>query len=117
MDAVLDVYPDCDVLPEHAVQDFVSASWQYAQCQKAVADHYGKRLGYMIFDITVKTHWTLHCAIEAAFLNPRFSWIFSGKDFMMNCSQLHATCCKAALQLGVSTSLHNIISFWGDFNL
>ena len=65
-----------------------------AQCQDAVADHDDEKLGYFLFDITIKTHWTLHCAIEAAFLNPRYSWNFTGEDFMMKCRDLHSSCCK-----------------------
>ena len=60
MDEVLDAYPDVDVLPKHAVEDFVNASWQYAQCQNAAADHYNKKLGYFLFDITTKTYCTVH---------------------------------------------------------
>ena len=94
MDEVLDSYPDVDVFPSHALRDFVDASWHYARCQNAVSEYYNTTEGYMIFDITIKTHWTLHCAMEAAYLNPRLSWNFAGEDFMMKCRELHQSCCK-----------------------
>lgn len=94
IDDILDHYSDVDVLPKHAVKEFQCASWTYAQCQNAAADHYNQVLGFLVFDVTIKTHWTLHCAIEAAFLNPRYSWNYIGEDFMMKCRELLASCCK-----------------------
>jgi hypothetical protein len=94
MDDVLDAYPDADVLPTEDCVDFVNASWDYAKCQNALADHYNKQQGFLVFDVTIKTHWTLHCAMEAPFLNPRLSWNFSGEDFMQKCRGLHQSCCK-----------------------
>ena len=35
MDEVLDSHPDADLLPPHALADFVECSWMYAQCQNA----------------------------------------------------------------------------------
>ena len=93
MDVVLDNHPDVDVLPQDALDEFVNASWNYASCQNAVAAHYN-RLGFSIFDVAIKTHWTLHCAMEAPFLNPRRSWNYIGEDFMFKCRELHAACCK-----------------------
>ena len=94
IDEILDLWADVDVLPKHAVKEFQSACWTYAQCQNAAADHYNRVLGFLVFDVTIKTHWTLHCAIESAFLNPRYSWNYSGEDFMMKCRELLASCCK-----------------------
>lgn len=93
MDTVLDNHPDVDVFPTCALDDFVEASWNYARCQNAVAVHYN-RLGLFLFDVTIKTHWTLHCAMEAPFLNPRHGWNYIGEDFMYHSRVLHATCCK-----------------------
>tara|TARA_B110000196_G_scaffold313756_1_gene320891 strand:+ start:626 stop:1255 length:630 start_codon:yes stop_codon:yes gene_type:complete len=94
MDEVLDSFPDSDVLPPDALKEFVDASWDYAKFQNGLADFYNKTHAYWIFDVTIKTHWTLHCAMEAPFLNPRLSWNFAGEDFMMKCRELHQSCCK-----------------------
>jgi hypothetical protein len=93
MDNILDGYPDVDVWPNDALKVFVDASWNYARCQNAVAAHYN-RFGFFLFDVTIKTHWTLHCAMEAPFLNPRRSWNYIGEDFMSKSRDLHTSCCK-----------------------
>ena len=93
MDNILDGYPDVDVWPNDALKVFVDASWNYARCQNAVAAHYN-RFGFLLFDVTIKTHWTLHCAMEAPFLNPRRSWNYIGEDFMSKSRDLHTSCCK-----------------------
>ena len=94
MDEILHTHSDADVLPDEACNNFVAASWQYARLQSAVADHYNNKEGLLLFDVTIKTHWTCHCAMEAPFLNPRLSWNYSGEDFMGHCRLLHQTCSK-----------------------
>ena len=93
MDEVLDAYPDTDLLPKKETNEFVGASWNYARCQNAVASYYNIHEQLKIFDVTIKTHWTLHCALQGKFLNPRKSWNFAGEDFMHKCRLLHKTCC------------------------
>jgi hypothetical protein len=93
MDDILHTHQDADVLPTADCDKFVAASWQYARLQSAVADHYNKE-GFLLFDVTIKTHWTCHCAMEAPFLNPRLSWNYSGEDFMGHCRWLHQSCSK-----------------------
>ena len=94
MDEILHTHSDADVLPVADCNNFVAASWQYARLQSAVADHYNNKEGLLLFDVTIKTHWTSHCAMEAPFLNPRLSWNYSGEDFMGHCRLLHQTCSK-----------------------
>ena len=93
MDQILDAYPDTDVLPGSSSQEFVDASWKYARLQNATADYYAQQ-GLMLFDVTIKTHWTCHCAQHAPFLNPRKSWNFAGEDFMHKCKTLMQSCVK-----------------------
>lgn len=92
MDDILDQYPEDDVLPREAADEFIAASWGYAQCQNSVASFYNGTLGLMVFDITIKTHYTLHCAMVARFLNPRKSWNYAGEDFMHKVKILMQSC-------------------------
>jgi hypothetical protein len=94
MDEVLEIYPDADILPDDAAKEFSDASWMYAKLQNAVAHHYNKNMKLMVFDCTIKTHWTIHCAQQAPFLNPRKSWNFSGEDFMHKVKILMQSCVK-----------------------
>lgn len=92
MDEILDQFPDDDVLPRDAADEFIEASWGYAQCQNRVATYYNGTLGLMIFDVTIKTHYTLHAAMVARFLNPRKSWNYAGEDFMHKVKVLMQAC-------------------------
>lgn len=93
MDEVLDAFPDTDLLAEKELADFQQATWNYARCQNAVASYYNVQEQLKIFDITIKTHWTLHCGLQAGYLNPRKSWNFAGEDFMHHCRILHKSTC------------------------
>ena len=94
MEKILVTFPDADVLPPPYADQFSRASWTYARAQNACADFYNKRLKLMLFDVTIKTHWTLHQALTCGFLNPRKSWNFAGEDFMHKVKTLLATCTK-----------------------
>ena len=93
MDAVLDANRDVDVLPAPDAHKFVEASWLYVNCQNAAAQFFNTQT-LMIFDITIKTHYTCHCALVAPFLNPRLCWNFAGEDFMQKCKILHQSCVR-----------------------
>lgn len=94
MDGISDSHSDEDKLPLSAGQSFVNASWQYCRCQNAVAYHWNNNCGLMIFNVTIKTHWTLQHAMEALFFNPRKTWNLSGEDFMHKCKVLMAACTR-----------------------
>lgn len=91
MDAILEEYRDFDVLPTAAAHEFMQCSFGYAQSQTACAGHYGTKDGLYVFDITIKTHYTLHQGMTAGDLNPRLSWNFAGEDFMHKIKILLAT--------------------------
>jgi len=96
MDSLLDMYPYNDKLPAEAANAYRDAAYEYARTQAALADFYNGEGGgaLMIFDITAKTHWMLHGADDALYLNPRLSWNYAGEDFMGKVKVLHASCCK-----------------------
>jgi hypothetical protein len=96
MDSIVDMYPDVDKLPAEDANAYRDAAYEYARTQAALADFYNGEGGsaLMIFDITAKTHWMLHGADDARYLNPRLSWNYAGEDFMGKVKVLHASCCK-----------------------
>lgn len=96
MDEILDLHAQFDKLPADAAKNYTDAAYSYARAQAACADHWNREHGggLMIFDVTCKTHWLLHGADDAAFLNPRLSWNYAGEDFMGKCKVLQASCCK-----------------------
>ena len=94
MDDILDAFPDVDSLPADAARGFSEASWGYAMCQSAAADHYNRVEGMYIFDVTIKTHYMLHQALQAGGLNPRKIWNYSGEDFMHKAKELLESCVK-----------------------
>lgn len=96
MDQILDRYPDVDKLPDAEGIAYRDAAYNYARAQSACASHFNRQHGgsLMIFDITAKTHWMLHGADNALFLNPRLSWNYSGEDFMGKTKVLQASCCR-----------------------
>jgi len=94
MDVILDTFVDWDSLPADAARDFSEASWGYARCQQAVSDHYNRTLGLYIFDVTIKTHYMLHQALQAKWFNPRKIWNYAGEDFMHKSKVLLESCVK-----------------------
>ena len=116
MDSIIDLYPDADILPAADANAYRDAAYGYARTQGALADFYNGESGgaLMLFDITAKTHWMLHGADNALYLNPRLSWNSAGEDFMGKVKVPHASCCRgnnAACQqisLQVNTVLHCI---------
>lgn len=92
MDEILAAYPDRDVLPPDAADSFVAESWMYLRSQNAAAAHFNTTLNLLIFDVTIKSHYTAHCALRARFLNPRRSWNYMGEDFMHYCRQMLGQC-------------------------
>ena len=82
MDGLLDLYAGFDVLPTAAATEFEQSSFGYAQAQTAAGLHYGKKDGLFVFDVTIKTHYTLHQGKTAGELNPRLNWNYAGEDFM-----------------------------------
>ena len=98
MDSIIDMYPHADKLPTEAAKAYRDAAYEYARTQAALADFYNGEGGgaLMIFDITAKTHWMLHGADNAQYLNPRLSWNYAGEDFMGKVKVLHASCCKGS---------------------
>ena len=92
MDSILHAHPEDDVLPDVAAREFKTSSWTYAQCQNAVGAYFNRAMKAMVFDVTIKTHYTLHCAQRSHHLNPRKGWNFIGEDFMAKIKKLLSSC-------------------------
>ena len=94
IDEALDQHPEADLLPLKSLEDFVENCWLYAKCQNACADHFNTKVGLMVFDVTIKTHWMLHAALDAHLLDPRRDWNYCGEHFMNVGKVFMQTCAK-----------------------
>ena len=56
----------------------------------------------MLFDATIKTHMTCHCALRAHLHNPRREWNFAGEDFMHYMKVLMGSCMKGNSMAGAT---------------
>ena len=95
MDEILDAYPLADTLPADAAKDFKDATWHYAKCQNAAANWYNKSEegGQLtVFDVTIKTHMSLHGGLRSGHLNPRRTYNYIGEDFMHKTKTLMESC-------------------------
>ena len=79
-----------EIMHDH-VKDFkfpgvISDEWRscvqtYLTMQTALARHYNN-LGYLLFNVTIKSHCTEHIADDARHLNPQRGWDYAGEHFM-----------------------------------
>jgi hypothetical protein len=101
MDLLVDMHADEIMIPEAAAKRIVSQAFLYGTAQNAVATHYNC-LGHFLFDVTYKTHATVHCALQALWLNPQLTWCYSNEDFMRTVRYMVKLQChgKASTEVG-----------------
>jgi hypothetical protein len=68
----------------------------FAVLQNSLAWHFNGLLGIPLFKVTVKTHYFMHSAFQAMYLNPRLSWCFAGEDFMKVVKIIALACASGA---------------------
>ncbi len=72
-------------------EEFLQAALQFAAFQNALADYYHPR-NLLLFNVTIKTHYLLHIALQSKFVHPRAAWCYRGEDFMRISRRLIASC-------------------------
>ena len=106
MDAILRENRNTDALPHEAAVEFENSTWDLCAVY-TLLNNSCRAYGYHdLFNITIKTHYLCHIALNARFLNPRSGWCYGGEDLMHKLKVLAATCCKA----------HNIYNVFSKMN-
>ena len=87
--------------------DFMTCTKTYSVCMVALQNHYWNQENRKLFQAdTFKGHWMLHSAELAQYINPRWTWCYSGESFMSSCKVLMQACLKGR---GMLSSLHKFI--------
>ena len=87
--------------------DFMTCTKTYAVCMVALQNHYWNQENRKLFQAdTFKGHWMLHSAELAQYINPRWTWCYSGESFMSSCKVLMQACLKGR---GMLSSLHKFV--------
>ena len=80
MEKHLDDHREDYTLPEAASHDFKMAVHAFARLNTSLGQLFHNN-GDMIFHVTVKHHYLLHCALQAKHLNPRITWCYGGGKY------------------------------------
>jgi hypothetical protein len=91
IDEVIDNNPTAYKFEGAVLEQYQSAIFVFLAMQNALAVHFNSH-GYKVFNITLKSHYLAHGALQAAFLNPRLAWCFGGEDFMQTMKRVGGMC-------------------------
>ena len=91
IDNILDINKDAHALPVHDADLYAKTVFDYLAAQNACATKFQGH-PYKIFDITVKSHYLAHSAVQAQYINPRCGWCYAGEDMMAKSKRLLASC-------------------------
>ena len=108
MDAILKEHKDADALPPAASAEFQDETFKMLglvkfAARKAVEADPPMRL----FNITLKSHYLCHIAVNSRWLNPRLGWCYAGEDLMQKMKKLAATSCKARNHITTFEKMHD----------
>ena len=67
--------------PPEVAKDFQNYAFGFVALSTALSKHYHTR-GILLFNFTIKFHYTMHLGLMAAYINPRLGWCYSGEDMM-----------------------------------
>ena len=81
-------------LPATEAQQFMQVTSDFLLLLNSIALHYNQTLGLNLFDITIKCHQLLHCALQAQYIHPRLTWNYAGEDYMKHCRRLILACSR-----------------------
>ncbi|OLP84827.1 hypothetical protein AK812_SmicGene34259 [Symbiodinium microadriaticum] len=84
-------YREALFFPAAVAATFATQVEKYLLLLTAVAEHY---LEDRLFDITSKTHFVQHCALQSHTLSPRAIWCFMGEDMQKKMQTLAKACVK-----------------------
>eukprot|EP00959_Pyramimonas_sp_CCMP1952_P411403 8620896-Pyramimonas_sp.AAC.1 len=91
IDRVLDRNKNVNILQDGDADVYSQAIWDFLVVQNACAAHY-QSYGHKLFDITVKSHYLGHSAIQAQHQNPRCGRCYAGEDMMAKSKKLLSSC-------------------------
>ena len=64
-------------------EDFLETTFDYLALQKALSNYFvGQSPPIALFNVTIKSHMVLHCALYNFGINPCMVWNYQGEDFM-----------------------------------
>ena len=83
-------------LPQKAADEFVQKAFSLVQLNVQLCEFYASE-GKKLFTVTSKCHFLLHIALQANATHPRFTWCFSGEDYMKRMQRLVRACCTGRI--------------------
>ena len=81
MESILDDHADAFRLPRPVAAEYGKCMNTLVRVQTALGNHFHPQ-GRSLFHFTIKSHYAMHLADMAAFMNPRLAWCYSGEDLM-----------------------------------
>ena len=93
LEEILNANADEAVLPTAAADEFERTTFDFLAIYTSLANFHMDG-GSMLFNITIKSHYLLHCGLQARYLNPRLSWCYAGEDMMSKMKDLCSTCLR-----------------------
>ena len=91
MDEIIDCTKGSFVLASPWLEEFRTAAFVFLQTQNSLAQYYNAH-GLYLFNVTIKSHYMAHAAIQAAWMHPTLSWTFRGEDLMQHMKRMHSFC-------------------------
>ena len=93
MDRIIQSNAHVFALSDDDARSFKTMAFTFLLLQNAVGKWY-PRHGMMLFDVTVKSHFLAHMALNAHHLNPRLGYCFQGEDYMGKMKRISAMSAK-----------------------
>ena len=93
IEGILKGHKDEFCWPEAVATTFKDSLYGLVQVTSSLC-HYFHERRIILFNFTIKSHYALHLAHAAGFINPRLCWCYAGED-LMHTVQLLATSCAA----------------------
>lgn len=104
VEGLLDDYAGAYCLPPAAQHEFSGALTSLIQLQGSLAQHFHNQ-GIYLFHFTIKSHYALHIADIARYINPRLGWCYSGEDMMSKVQGLARASLRGTQPQNVSSTL------------
>jgi hypothetical protein len=81
IDQIIDETRRLFALQGEDLQRYRTAVFSFLVMQNVLAGYYNNH-GLKLFNITIKSHYLAHSAVQAAWLHPVKGWCFTGEDLM-----------------------------------
>lgn len=96
IDQVLEANRNEWKLEGDALGTFQRAVCIFLHMQNELGYYYPLHEGLSLFNVTQKSHYLMHSALQAEYINPRLCWCFGGEDFMHASKQIAHQACQAS---------------------